>query len=120
VPRRNQASLAAIAEADTLVTLGTADPVGIARLVRGLARLDEIAPRARRVLAVNRMRSGPLGLDAERQVTRALEQLADARSCCFLPDDPRAADRALLASEPILPRRRAPFAHAISKLAATL
>ena len=119
-PHRNQATLAAITSADTLVTLGSADPVGIARLVRGLARLDEIAPRARRILAVNRMRSGPLGVDAERQVTRALEQFADARECRFLPDDPRAADRALRGSEPILPRRRAPFAHAIAKLAATL
>lgn len=119
-PRRNQAALAAIAEADTLITLGSAEPVGVARLVRGLARIDEIAPRARRILAINRMRTGTLGLDAEGQVTRALEQFADVKKCWFLPNDPRAADRALLGSQPILPRRRAPFAHAIARLAATL
>jgi len=119
-PRRNQAALAAITAADSLVTLGAGDPVGISRLIRGLARLDEIAPPARRILAVNRMRTGPLGIDAEGQVRRALERFASANACHFLPDDPRAADRALLGSMPILPRRRAPFAHAIGKLATTL
>ena len=119
-PQRNQATLAAITAADTLVTLGAADPVGVSRLVRGLARLDELAPAATRILAVNRVRTGPLGIDAEGQIRRALERFAAVNTCWFLPDDPRAADRALLGSEPILPRRRAPFAHAIAKLATTL
>lgn len=119
-PRRNQAALAALAAADTVVAVASADPVGLARFVRGLARLEEIAPRTPRVLVVNRLRAGTFGVDAERQVRAALGQYVGGEAAWFLPDDPRGADHALLRAVPVLPRRRAPLAHAVGRLAATL
>ncbi|WP_156762200.1 AAA family ATPase [Microbacterium karelineae] len=119
-PRRNAAALAAVAAADGLLAVAAADPVGIARFVRGLARLDEVAPSTPRTPVVNRMRSGPFGVDGPGQVRQALGRYADVEAAWFLPDDPRAADAALLASRPVLPRRRAPLAHAVGRLAATL
>ncbi|WP_221585372.1 hypothetical protein [Microbacterium sp. G2-8] len=119
-PRRNQAALAALGSADRIVALASADPVGISRYVRGLARLGEIAPGVPISAAVNRMRSAPFGVDGTGQVRRALEQYTDLDRVAYLPEDARAADQALLAARPILPRRRAPLARAVERLAATL
>lgn len=119
-PRRNQAALAALAAADTVLAVASADPVGIARLVRGLARLDEVAPAAPRHVLINRMRQAPFGIDATRQVRRALDQYSAGEKAWFLPDDARSADDALRRAAPILSGRRAGFAHALGALAATL
>jgi len=119
-PRRNQATLAALAAADTVLAVAAADPVGIARMVRGLARLDEVAPASPRRVLVNRMRQATFGIDARRQVRQTFEQYAAGEETWFLPDDPRAADEALRAASPILSRRKAGFAHALAALAATL
>jgi hypothetical protein len=43
-PRRNGATLATLAEADHVIAVGSADPVGLQRLVRGLADLAEALP----------------------------------------------------------------------------
>lgn len=119
-PRRNQAALAALAAADTVLAVAAADPVGIARMVRGLARLDEVSPASPRHVLVNRMRRAPFGIDARRQVGRAFAQYAAGEQVWFLPDDPRAADEALRGAAPILSHRRAGFAPALGALAATL
>lgn len=119
-PRRNQAALSALAAADMIVAVAAADPVGIARMVRGLARLDEVAPAAPRRVVVNRMRQAPFGVDATRQVRRTLDQYASGEETWFLPDDSRAADDALRRAAPIVSRRRTGFAHALGALAATL
>ncbi|NHI17424.1 hypothetical protein [Microbacterium excoecariae] len=119
-PRRNQAALAALSAADRVIAVGQADPVGLARLVRGLDQLEAAAPRAEVIPVVNRVRPGPLGLDPRGQVREALAQHAGSDAVHLLPDDPAACDRALRAAAPVLPRRRAPLAHAVSRLAATL
>ncbi|WP_110588546.1 AAA family ATPase [Microbacterium suaedae] len=119
-PRRNAAALAAVSAADSLIAVAAAEPVGIARFIRGMARVDEIAPRAPRRAVVNRMRSAPFGVDGTRQVRRSLAQYAGVDDAWFVPDDPRAADAALLAARPVLPRRRAPLAHAVGRLTTTL
>ena len=43
-PRRNGATLATLDAADTVLAVGAADPVGMQRLVRGLAELREVVP----------------------------------------------------------------------------
>jgi hypothetical protein len=45
-PRRNGATLTVLEQADTVLAVGTADPVGLQRLVRGLAELREAVPGA--------------------------------------------------------------------------
>lgn len=120
-PRRNQATIAALEAADVVVAIAAADPIGLARFVRGAAEVREIAPDARLAIVVNRMRTGAVGLDARAQVRRALGQLAGADEVTFLPADPAAADRALFDGAPVLPaRRRAGLGRAVAALAATL
>ena len=45
-PRRNGSTLVSLADADHVIAVGSADPVGLQRLVRGLAELAEAVPTA--------------------------------------------------------------------------
>ena len=92
---RNRMTLAALVAADEVVVVGSADPVGLARLVRGLVELGEVvAPLSVRVL-VNRMRP-TLGW-SERAILTMLDGLVPASRVHFLPDDRAGVDRALIA-----------------------
>ena len=100
-PGRNQMTLAALDVADEVVVVGTADPVGLSRLARGLVDLRERppghagpgggqpdAPDPRLVRARRRRRwwpasPGPVGLH-------------------FLPEDRAAVDRALVTGRTLL------------------
>ena len=55
-PPRNQTTLAALAQADEVVVVGSADPVGLSRLARGLVDLREVVAGAPVRVVVNRMR----------------------------------------------------------------
>jgi len=95
-PRRNGATLAAIESADTLIAVGTADPVGLQRLVRGLQDLAEVTPR-RPVVVVTRVRGSAVGAGPGRRVREALERYAGVEDPLLVPDDGAALDAALLA-----------------------
>lgn len=94
-PGRTGLTLAALAEADVVVAVGTADPVGLSRLARGLAELREVAEDVELHVVVNRWR-GRLGW-SEADVAGLLRGFTEAPSLHFLPDDRDATDRALLA-----------------------
>ncbi|GAA4188048.1 hypothetical protein GCM10022219_01640 [Microbacterium oryzae] len=118
-PRRNAATLAALREADLVVAVAGADPVGIARLLRGCAELRAVVGTTPVVVVANRLRAGPLGIDARGQVRRTLERFGGMDEVVFLPFDPRAADAALLAARPIGEvAPRSPLAQALRRLAA--
>src|SRR6188472_2292977 len=55
-PRRNGATLAALADADILLAVGSCDPAGLERLIRGLAELAEALPEAAPRVMLNRCR----------------------------------------------------------------
>ena len=94
-PSRNRMTLAALDGADEVVVVGSADPVGLSRLARGLVELGEVvAPASVRVL-VNRMRP-TLGW-SERDIVAMLDGLVPSARVHFLPDDRAGVDRALLA-----------------------
>ncbi|MDP9392768.1 MAG: chromosome partitioning protein, partial [Actinomycetota bacterium] len=95
-PRRNGATLATLAAADTVVVVGAGDPVGVQRVVRALAQLREAVPGATPVLVLNRVRRGPVGADPEGQLTEALERYAGVRPVAFVPEDRPSFDAALL------------------------
>lgn len=99
-PERNQMTLEALDIADEIVVVGAADPVGLARLARGLTELHELlgAPRVR--LVVNRMRP-TLGW-RESDVAAMLGGFGPAASTHFLPDDQPAVDRALVAGRTLV------------------
>ena len=99
-PQRNHMTLAAVSGADDVVVVGTADPVGLARLARGLVDLHDLAPEAAVTVVVNRTRSS-LGW-SERDIHAMVEGFVRARGVHFLPDDRAAADRALMAGRSLV------------------
>ena len=101
-PRRNAATISALRSADVIVAVCTADPVGIARFVRGYAEVRAIAGATPVLVVANRLRPGGLGLDARGQIRRTLDRFAGIRDVAFLPEDQRAADAAVLQAQPIV------------------
>ena len=99
-PSRDATTRAVLTEADAVVAVVSPDPVGLQRAARGLVELAEVRPTGAEVVAVNRMRS-TLGWD-RRDVVGLLERVAPRARIAFLPDDPRAADRALVSGRTLV------------------
>ncbi len=100
-PRRNAATHAALAEADLVVAVVAADPVGVSRFVRAYPDLRAAAGAVPVRVVVNKLRPGPLGIDARGQVRRTLERYAGVGDVWFVPWDGKAADAALLAARSV-------------------
>ncbi len=94
-PRRNGATLAALDAADTVLAIGAADPIGVQRLVRGLAELSEVLPDVEPLVVLNRLRSGVVPGDPAREVAAAMRRFAGVNKVQTLPYDQAALDRAL-------------------------
>jgi len=94
-PRRNGSTLATLADADHVVAVGSADPVGLQRLVRGLAELSEVLPQCRPQVVVNRVRKGPINGDAEQEIQQALTRYAGVNDVVFVPYDRVSLDKAI-------------------------
>jgi MinD-like ATPase involved in chromosome partitioning or flagellar assembly len=112
-PGRTAMTLAAVAEADLLVAVGTADPVGLSRLARGLGELRERSSGRPVHVVVNRWRPR-LGWSASD--VAALLRGFDVAGLHLLPDDPRAADRALLTGRTLAEVGDSALATAVSGL----
>lgn len=118
VPRRNAATRTVLEEADHVYAVTSADPLGIARFVRAHAEVRSHIGSTPLTVLVNRVRTGPLGIDARGQIRRALDRFSGITDVHFLPDDPRALDSALLHSRPVADvSPRAPYASAVRRLA---
>jgi MinD-like ATPase involved in chromosome partitioning or flagellar assembly len=96
---RHQLTLDAVDAADELVVVGTADPVGLSRLARGLVDLRDRTARAPYVV-VNRMRPS-LGW-SEREVAAMLAGVVRTAGIDFLPEDGATVDRAAVAGRTLL------------------
>jgi MinD-like ATPase involved in chromosome partitioning or flagellar assembly len=97
-PRRNGATLSALAAADVVLAVGGADPVGLQRLVRGLADLvDTLGASARPRVVVTRVRPEAVGPDPARRIADALHRYAGVREPLLVPDDRAGCDMAMLA-----------------------
>ncbi|MCR6712757.1 MAG: hypothetical protein NVV57_08690 [Demequina sp.] len=96
--RRDAATMAALTEADLIVPVGTAEPVGMQRLVDALGDLGDALPgvKERMIVAVNRVRRSVAGPNPERQVADALARYAGVGQAWMIPWDPRTADLAAL------------------------
>lgn len=96
-PRRNAATLRSLELADTVFAVGAADPVGVPRLVRGLAELEAAVPQASPVVVMNKVRASSVGRGPERQLRDAWQRYGPATAIhAFLPFDSLSADAALL------------------------
>lgn len=102
-PRRNAATLRSLELADTVFAVGAADPVGVPRLVRSLAELEEAVPQASPTVIMNKVRPSSVGRGPERQLQDAWERFGPSTELrAFLPFDMAAADAALLAGALLL------------------
>jgi Flp pilus assembly CpaE family ATPase len=90
-PRRNGATLAVLADADLVLAVGSCDPPGLERLIRGLAELADAVPEVNPQVVLNRCRSA-VGSTTEAEA--ALDRFAGVKVIARLPEDRAATDRA--------------------------
>jgi MinD-like ATPase involved in chromosome partitioning or flagellar assembly len=95
VARRNAATLVALEQADAVLAVGSADPVSLQRLVRGLADLSEALPGAAVSVVVNRVRTSVVHGNAEGEIRAALARFAGVEPDTFVPLDVAGCDVAL-------------------------
>jgi MinD-like ATPase involved in chromosome partitioning or flagellar assembly len=113
-PTRNQLTLGALDVADELLVVGTADPIGLSRLARGLVDLRERCPGTPLRVVVNRMRP-TLGW-TERDIVGMVEGFARLASVHFLPEDRVTADRALTTGTSASDAEESDLGHALTAL----
>jgi MinD-like ATPase involved in chromosome partitioning or flagellar assembly len=110
-PPRNQMTLAALAGADDVVVVGSADPVGLSRLARALVEVRDVTDGAPVRVVVNRMRP-TLGW-SEKEVTGMVEGFTRLAGLHFLPDDRPTVDRALVAGRTLAEVGESPLGRAV-------
>jgi MinD-like ATPase involved in chromosome partitioning or flagellar assembly len=93
-PRRNGATVEILERADVILLVGSADPVGLSRLVRAAHELASVVPEARPWVVVNRVRP-TLGWSTE-EMTATLTQAVGRTRLVYLPEDQAAVDRSLV------------------------
>lgn len=120
-PRRHAATVTALREADAIIAVASADPLGISRFLRDHAELRRLTTGTPITVVVNQVRPGPLGIDARGQVRRTLERFAGITDIAFLPFDQRAADASLLHARPMADvTPRSPLVMAVRRLASSM
>jgi MinD-like ATPase involved in chromosome partitioning or flagellar assembly len=96
---RNQLTLDAVAAADEVVVVGSAEPTGLARLARTLVEIRDHTS-APVTVVVNRMRDS-LGW-SRRDIVGMVEGYVRATSVHFLPEDRPTTDKALVAGRSVI------------------
>jgi MinD-like ATPase involved in chromosome partitioning or flagellar assembly len=120
-PRRNGATLAVLDDADLIVVVGAADPIGMQRLVRGLAELRDAEVAAPVWVVLNRVRPGVVPGNADTELRAALERFAGRSPAALLPADPRSVDAALVAGRLLSESSpSSPLRQAVTELAAAV
>lgn len=114
-PERNGLTVEALECADEVLVVGSADPVGLTRLVRSLLEVREAVPAARLRVVVNRMRA-TLGW-REIDVRGMLEGFGTGHAIDLLPEDQAAVDRALVDGRSLAETGDGPLRRAIGRLA---
>ena len=100
-PRRNEATLTTLAEADTVLAVGSADPVGLQRFVRASVSLGSVSSPPS-VPVINRVRSSAVGSRPKERIAESLLRFAGLDGLHFVPDDAATVDAALLAGRSVV------------------
>jgi len=95
-PRRNAATIAALREADHVIAVGAADPVGLSRFLRAHVDLMETLATDRVTVVMNKLRSSAIGASPSAQVEASLERFGGIMSPVLVPHDQGALDAAVL------------------------
>lgn len=100
-PQRNTAARCALSQADTVMAVGGADPVGFSRLIKMVQELQETIPQAPTPqVIVSQLRKDVIGRSPRRQLADAWQQLGPGGSIhSFLAWDQPGCDAALRAGE---------------------
>lgn len=112
-PRRNAATLSALTEADDIVAVGSADPVGLSRFLRAHVDLVELVDSDRVTVVMNKVRSTAIGPGASGQVRNTLQRFGGISSPVLVPHDLDGFDAAILTGKTLFdvaarsPARRA-------------
>lgn len=117
-PRRNGMTLDVLEQADELVVVGSADPVGLARLARGLVDVGERCAGLPTVVVVNRARPS-LGW-AEQDVRGMVEGFHRHARVRFVPEDRQTADRALMAGRSVVELGDSPLRRGVAAVVDSL
>jgi MinD-like ATPase involved in chromosome partitioning or flagellar assembly len=116
-PRRNAATLTALRQADRVVAVGAADPVGLSRFLRAHVELLEQVETADISVVINRLRASSVGSNAEHQVRQTLHRFGGLDAAAFVPLDVNAVDAAVLSAQTIHDAApRSPVRAAIAEL----
>lgn len=117
-PRRNGATLAILAQADIVVAVGSADPPGMERLVRGIGELRDIVPEAKPTVVLNRCR--PTAASEEEAIV-AVRRFVGAPVAAHLPEDRAGTDKAWRRGAPLADvAAGSPLVAGLNELARTL
>jgi MinD-like ATPase involved in chromosome partitioning or flagellar assembly len=120
VPRRNAASITALRDADRIIAVGAADPVGLSRFLRAHVDLVETVAEGRVIVAMNKIRSSAIGLNPVGQVTQTLSRFGGIESAAMIPFDSAALDAAILSGRTLLDvAPKSPVRQAIRDLVAS-
>jgi MinD-like ATPase involved in chromosome partitioning or flagellar assembly len=95
-PRRNAAAVTAVRDADAIVAVGSADPVGLSRFLRAHVDLIETASTNDVTVVMNRIRASAIGLNPHAQVTQTLSRFGGIESPVLVPHDQAGLDGAVL------------------------
>jgi Flp pilus assembly CpaE family ATPase len=94
-PRRNGATLAVLDAADVVLAVGAADPIGLQRLIHGLAELRDAEVAVPIWIVLNKVRRGVVPGDPPVELSAALDRFAGRQPAALLPYDPEPLDAAL-------------------------
>jgi len=101
-PRRNAATLAAIREADHIVAVASADPVGLSRFLRAYGDLADVAVTLSVTVVANKVRASAIGLGPAGQVSQTLSRFGGIDAPVLVPWDLQATDAALLSARTLV------------------
>lgn len=95
-PRRNAATIAALGVADQVLAVGSADPVGLSRFLRGYSDLIELVGADGVTVVINKLRASAIGLNPVGQVQQTLKRFGGINDAVLIPADHAAMDSAIL------------------------
>lgn len=116
-PGRDDMTRAVLEEADDVVVVASADPVGLSRLARSLLDLVQLRPSGPSYVVVNRMRRG-LGW-GERDLADMVSRVTPGARLLLLPEDRVGADRAIVSGRTLVESGDSPLRRAMAALADT-
>ena len=121
--RRNAVTRLAVEQADLVVAVARADPVGLHAFIRGYQELRDLGIPASRIrVVINQLRPGMFGGDRPaEQVRAALRRYVGVELVAVVPYDRAGVDTALLAGQALREARPGcPAQLAVARLAAVL